>query len=168
MLTIITPETPAHVDAIRSLCWDYRALLFSLGGRASEVAQTYYPEDTYRAVIDSLEELHGPPSGGLRLALKDGSPVGCGMFHTLSPGIAEVKRLYVSPEARGTGCGYRLMTTLIDDCRAAGCHTLYLDTGRPLTQAIRLYESMGFKRRGPYQDVPEDTLDVLVFFEMDL
>ncbi|MEY8839417.1 GNAT family N-acetyltransferase, partial [Cribrihabitans sp. XS_ASV171] len=94
--------------------------------------------------------------------------VGCGMFHTLEPGVAEIKRVWLNANARGIGAGYALMSALVEDCRAAGFRQIRMDTGRPLVAAQRLYDSMGFERRGPYYEVPEIAQDFLVFFEMEL
>ncbi len=132
----------------------------------SWVCQKYYPTDDYQDLMNRLDQVHAPPGGGIRLALLGDQPVGCGMFHTLSPGVVEIKRVYLSPETRGTGAGRQIMETLIADCRATGAHKVHLDTGRNLRQAINLYEKLGFKRCGPYQDIPEDARDTIVFFEM--
>jgi hypothetical protein len=43
-----------------------------------------------------------------------------------------------------------------------------MDTSKPLEAAQRLYLSMGFKRRGPYQDVPPIAEGHMLYFEMDL
>jgi len=168
MIRIVKPRNDADIDAIRQLCWDYRTHLISIGGLQAEIIQAFYPQDKYETLMQSLPQVHAEPTGGMRLALRDEMPVGCGMFHEFEPGTAEIKRLFVSDEARGTGAGRALMEHLIDDCRAAGHQRILLDTAKSLTNAAALYDSLGFARRGPYQDIPELARDHLLFFELTL
>ena len=168
MLRIIKPQTKDDFDAIRQLCWAYREFLGSLKSAESRVVAKYYPEDAYQELMNQIEVLHAPPGGGLRLALLEDTPIGCGMFHTLSPGVLEIKRVFLTPDARGSGAGRKIVEVLIEDCRAAGAHKINLDTGRNLSSAIQLYESLGFKQCEPYQDVPKFARDVMLFFELDL
>lgn len=118
--------------------------------------------------MEDIEVIHCPPNGGTRLALKDGKPVGCGMFHTIEPGVAEIKRVFVTEFARGTGAGFAIMQSLIDACRAQGYDYIRMDTGKPLEAATRLYLSMGFELRDSYSEVPEVADGHLLFFEMKL
>jgi len=168
MLDIITPRTPDHFDAVRRLCWEYRQYLLAANPQSRVIAETFYPEDKYAAILDRLEVEHVPPEGGIRLALRDGQAVGCGMFHRLEPGIAEIKRVYLTEDARGSGAGYALMAALIAQCRAEGFKAIRMDTGKPLRAARRLYDAMGFERRGPYYEVPQIAEGFLCFFEMEL
>ncbi len=168
MLDIITPTTPDHFEAVRRLCWEYRKYLLEVSPQSRVIAETFYPEDKYAAILDRLEVDHAPPQGGLRLALRAGRPVGCGMFHTLEPGIAEIKRVYLTEDARGTGAGHAMMQALVDQCRAEGFAAIRMDTGEPLRAAQKLYDAMGFARRGPYYEVPPIAEGFLCFFEMTL
>lgn len=168
MLEIKTPETVEETDHVRQMCWEYRDFLMSLGPEDVRIVTTFYPKDRYAALMAALEREHAAPAGGLKLALKDGAPVGCGMFHTVLPGAAEIKRVYVRDSARGLGAGRALMQALMDDCRARGFERIVMDTGRVQVAAQQLYLSLGFRLRGPYQEIPPETLDRLVFFEMTL
>lgn len=165
---IITPKRPEEIEALRTLCWDYRDFLLSLGPRDKEIVETFYPEPRYRQVLDRVEYDHVPPDGAMRLAMLGDLPVGCGMVQRLDDQSAEIKRVYVNERARGTGLGRGIMEHLIGDCRALGFRRILLDTGRPLTAAQALYDDLGFVRRGPYQPIPEGVGDRLVFFELTL
>ncbi|WP_170463309.1 GNAT family N-acetyltransferase [Ruegeria arenilitoris] len=168
MLDIIEAKTPDQFDEVRRLCWEYRDFLMTLDEKSVRVAKTYYPEDVYNRLMGEIEVEHAVPDGGVRLALKDGDAIGCGMFRTIEPGVAEIKRVFVSDAARGTGAGFAIMTSLIDQCRKQGFDFIRMDTGKPLEAAIRLYLSMGFKFRDAYFEIPEIAKDTLVFFEMHL
>ncbi len=168
MCTLIEATTDDDFDAVRTLCWAYRDVLLGLGGIDSEAVLHYYPVPTYRQLMLDLPELHARPKGSVKLVLLDDVPVGCGMVYEFAPGVAEIKRVYVDPSAQGQGIGQALMEALIAQARSDGYASILMDTGRKLEAACRLYDRLGFERRGPYQDVPEDLRAVMVFFEMRL
>jgi DNA-binding MarR family transcriptional regulator len=85
-----------------------------------------------------------PPAGALVLARLRARPVGCGAlkFHRDQP--AEVKRMWISPSARGLGVGRRLLNELERHARKAGVAILRLETNRALSEAIALYRRSGY------------------------
>lgn len=89
-----------------------------------------------------------PPHGLLLLARLHGEPVGCGalVFHE---GYAEVKRMWVSPDARGLGLGRRLLDELES---RAGTPLVRLDTNGALTEAIAMYRAAGYDEIPRYND----------------
>jgi DNA-binding MarR family transcriptional regulator/GNAT superfamily N-acetyltransferase len=95
-----------------------------------------------------------PPAGLLVIARLRERPVGCGAlkFHGDAP--AELKRMWVSPEARGVGLGRRLLEELERLARAAGVTVLRLETNRALTEAIELYRRSGYREVEPFNDEP--------------
>lgn len=168
MLRITEPTTPDQIDAVRRLCWDYRDFLLTLDAHSQKIVRTFYPREKYARILSSIDTEHSPPNGGMRLALKDDHPVGCGMFHTIAPRVAEIKRVYVADSARGAGVGFALMQSLIEQCRQRGFDFIRMDTGKPLQAAARLYLSMGFCLRDAYSEIPDIAKGHLLFFEMDL
>ncbi|MEC3863045.1 GNAT family N-acetyltransferase [Mesobacterium sp. TK19101] len=167
-LTIRAPRTTADWDAARRLCWEYRDFLLGLEAESVRVAQLAYPFEKYTRLMNRLEAEHSAPNGGLFLVLQDDAPVGCGMYHRLCPNTAEIKRVYIAPDGRGLGAGRALMQRLIGDIRDQGYARILMDTGKVLTTATALYLSLGFRLRGPYQDVPPEAEGLLRFFEMGL
>jgi GNAT superfamily N-acetyltransferase len=162
------PKTPAEFDAVRGLCWEYRDYLLTFPSPEVDYVRKDYSDDAYAALMSEMETVHVPPIGGCILAMENGSPVGCGMFHTFEPGTAEVKRVYVRESARGSGLGRAITQALIDQCRALGFSRILMDTGRIQAAAHALYVSMGFTERGPYQDIPDEMVSRMHFFEMAL
>lgn len=85
--------------------------------------------------------------GGALLAVeKDGALLACGALKRIGPDTAEVKRMYTVPELRGRGLGRQILNGLIERGRALGLRRLVLETGELQAEAIRLYESAGFRR----------------------
>lgn len=167
-ITIRTPLDASDFDAVRSLCWAYRDFLKALDPQIAKMVQAFYPRDTYTTILERLETDHAPPHGAIRIAANGADIVGCGMAHTLEPGIAEIKRVFVLGSERGKGTGRALCQSLIDQCKTDGFHTLRMDTGKPQEAATRLYLDMGFRLRDAYYDVPEIARGHMWFFEMDL
>jgi GNAT superfamily N-acetyltransferase len=84
------------------------------------------------------------PEGALIVARLHGSPVGCVAlkFHGNSP--AELKRMWVSPSARGMGVGRRLIDEAEKQARQTGVGAIRLETNRTLREAISLYRQSGY------------------------
>jgi GNAT superfamily N-acetyltransferase len=154
--------------AFRALNWEYRDFLLTLPPPGVDVVRAAYPDGKYRAVLDASEIENRPPRGMMRLALRDGTPVGCGTIQTLAPGDAEIKRVYIATAARGIGAGRRMMEQLVEDCRTLGFRRILMDTGEPLKTAAALYDDMGFRRRGPYQEMPPEAKGIMIYYEMTL
>lgn len=94
-----------------------------------------------------------PPLGLYLLAYDPlGRPVATGGWRTqdendegYANGDAELKRMYVVPEARGLGLARRILAALEEDARAAGRTRMVLETGTAQPEAIALYASSGYE-----------------------
>jgi GNAT superfamily N-acetyltransferase len=105
-----------------------------------------------------------PPEGGFLVAYRDGEPIACGGWRTLrhaqgavDDDIAEIKRMYAVPAARGTGAAAALLRALEDSARAAGMRQMWLETGDKQPEAIAFYAKNGYERitdYGFYKDAP--------------
>ncbi|MFF3323167.1 GNAT family N-acetyltransferase [Streptomyces sp. NPDC002889] len=92
------------------------------------------PKGLYLIAYDDQERPLA--TGGWRS--QDAGPLG------YSDGDAELKRMYVIPEARGLGLARRILAALEDDARAAGRTRMVLETGIMQPEAIALYASCGY------------------------
>lgn len=88
-----------------------------------------------------------PPHGTFLVA---GDRLGCVGLLPESPGIAEVKRLWVCDAARGRGLASRLMAAVADAARALGYARLRLDTSAHLPEAVAMYRRTGWTEIAPY------------------
>ena len=121
-----------------------------------------YPEDGANFFrLDPDEVAKG--RGGFFIAYIAGEPVGCGAVRRSEPGVGEIKRMYVSPTARGQGVGRAILTALEDEARRLGVSRLVLETGPRQPEAIAVYERAGFVRIplfGEYLSTPHPDLSV--------
>ncbi len=117
------------------------------------------------AELEVLPVKYGPPNGRTMVVEVGGKIVAGGAYRHLSANVCELKRLYVTDDARGHGIGRKLSNALVDSAQQDGYGLMRLDTGNRLAEAISMYESMGFKHIEPYQEYPETLMPYLVFME---
>jgi len=110
----------------------------------------------FDAEVATLPGQYARPAGELLLARAgNGVPVGCVALRPIHPdGCCEMKRLYVIPEARGTGTGERLVEAIIHASLRIGYHEMRLDTLPTMAGAIALYQKCGFEPIEPYYSTP--------------
>ena len=102
------------------------------GGYTEEQTFGYPPEVLARGGVHLL----GVRAGG-RLA-------GIGGVELQDGGVAELKRMYVAPEQRGTGTADVIMAALVEHARRHGARLLRLETGDQQHAAIDFYRRHGF------------------------
>jgi ribosomal protein S18 acetylase RimI-like enzyme len=95
-----------------------------------------------------------PPAGLLLLAELQDEPVGCGALKLHSNAPAEIKRMWVAPQARGLGLGRRLLEELERRAAEAGATVLHLETNHTLSEAISLYRNHGYREVAAFNDEP--------------
>jgi GNAT superfamily N-acetyltransferase len=104
-----------------------------------------------------------PPYGTFLIGYADDEPVATGAWRrtaieALGAAVtAEIKRMYVVPEARGNGHARAVLAELERTASEAGIEALVLETGLRQPEAIGLYASSGYTRVpgfGHYRDSP--------------
>src|SRR5579859_7224284 len=104
-----------------------------------------------------IEERYGPDSepgpaptaadiAVFLVARVGGVPVGCGALRPLDESSAEIKRMYVVPDKRGSGVSTAVLQALESRAAELGWYTLKLETGPKQPEAIRFYERSGYAR----------------------
>lgn len=144
---------PPHITRLRADHPDAAALLDAY---LAEIARRLGGFDPARSVSADPAEME-PPHGAFLVLYEGDRAVACGGVKALAPGVAEIKRMFVAPEARGRGHGRRLLAALEDEARALGHRRIVLDTAAPLAEAEALYRSAGYERIAPYNDNPYAT-----------
>jgi len=98
--------------------------------------------------LDQLFELYSTPGSAYWVVELEGKVVGGGGIAPLAcsePDLCELQKMYFLPQVRGLGLARELALRAMDHACAQGFRRCYLETTASLTQAIRLYESLGFK-----------------------
>jgi DNA-binding MarR family transcriptional regulator/GNAT superfamily N-acetyltransferase len=95
-----------------------------------------------------------PPAGDFFVVYLHGAPIGCGAvkYHPGAP--TEIKRMWISPTARGLGLGRRLLEHLEACARKGGARAARIETGAVLTEALALYRSAGWVEVPAFNDEP--------------
>lgn len=134
MRTIIAVESPrqAEIDAL-------------LGLSAEHAQSLYPPESNFLLGVDELEQ-----PGVSFYAARDeaGRALGIAALVPLAGDTAELKRMFVHPDARGRGVAAALLDRIETDAGARGIRELVLETGPQSEAALALY------RRNGYREIP--------------
>jgi GNAT superfamily N-acetyltransferase len=110
----------------------------------AEVVSRFGPVRSDRTSTVEASEL-GPPGGAFVVLTVDGRAVAGGGVRRLEDGVAEIKRMYVLPEARGQGLGRVLLRALEAAAAELGYDRVRLDTAEELSAAIGLYRAEGYE-----------------------
>ena len=114
--------------------------------------QSLYPPESNHYL--DIEEMRQPRMRFFSIAV-DGAVLGCGGIW-LHDNYAEIKSVYVSPEARGLGLAKKIMARLEDEARTAGMTLARLETGIHQQEALGLYHGLGYANRTSFGDYPTD------------
>ena len=93
---------------------------------------------------------------------------GCGALTDLGGARGELKSMRVVDAFLGKGVGRAMLDHLMADARALGMRSLWLETGsgEAFTPALRLYETAGFRRCGPFDDYVEDPFSLYLMRDL--
>jgi putative acetyltransferase len=123
--------------------------------QGDEYGLSIYPAESYYALDPASL---GAPDVRLFVARRNGIAVGIAALVLDEHGrAAELKRMFVAPEARGAGVATALLSALEATAVELGVPRLVLETGPRQPEAIALYEKHGYAaipNFGPYINDP--------------
>jgi len=139
----IRPIEPADNPALAKIV---RSVLAEFG--ANRPGTVYFDDTT-----DHLFELFQKENSCYFVAIDNGKIAGGAGIYTsngLDPDTCELVKMYLIPEARGTGLGKLLIEQCIDAAKKRGFKKIYLETMPELRKAMHVYEKFGFSYlKGP-------------------
>lgn len=125
--------------------------------------------DAYAASLYPVESNHMLDLGSLEgesvtfwVARLDGEIVGCGALVEAGDGTAEIKRMFVDPQARGQKVARRLMDRMEEAAVKKRLTALRLETGIYQPEAIGLYRTFGYVEAPPFGDYRPDPLSIFM------
>ena len=132
-MPVILPFTDALAPAFRAI-------------NAAWIEEMFVLEPHDEHVLSHPREAIMAPGGVILFVADDtGAILGTGALMPVAPGVYELTKMGVRPEAQGSGAGGLLLDALIEHARALpGIETLFLLTSSKCRTAIRLYERAGF------------------------
>ena len=144
---VIRPVDPQGKDAI--------ALLHE----AANEVRAHYPD---LFTLESPGPANPPnPAGGIYLlGYLDDQPVVSGALRPLGQEMVEIRRIFVSQEARRAGLGRAMLQALEEAAREFGYKVMRLETGNRQDPAMALYVSCGFDRIEAFGEYREDPTSV--------
>lgn len=141
---------------------------------ARDVAELVAELDALQAALYPPESNHGigvatlAEADALFAVARDeaGMAVGCGAI-VLGGEAGELKRMFVRRASRARGIGRGLPAFLEAAAMARGCERVLIETGVGQPEALRLYASRGYARRGPFGGYADDPLSVFMEKSLD-
>jgi len=103
-------------------------------------------------LTSGIEKLCSDPHGVYYLLELGSAIIGMGALHQIREKAGEIKRMYIRPAYRGKGYGKTLLQLLLHKAKEFGYNSVYLDTGRFMTTAHKLYLSLGFIECNEYSE----------------
>lgn len=168
MLEIHEAQTEAQIAAVRLLMRQFVDWHYQRHDRYRHMIDRYFDRVAFETELHALPGAFAGPRGRLLIGLVDGQPLGTVALRDLGAGRAEMKRMFVAPEAQGRGLGRALALRLIEEAMDIGYDSMRLDTGPLQREAHDLYASLGFVPIAPYGDHDAEMRAFLRFMELDL
>jgi GAF domain-containing protein/N-acetylglutamate synthase-like GNAT family acetyltransferase len=127
-------DEPATSPAAQALYAEYQALVRERLGEDFEATEEIFASER------AFEE----PRASFVVVYARGRPVACGGVRSLGPELAEIKRMFVTADARHQGHARRVLAELERRARAHGARRVRLLSTEVLREARALYASAGY------------------------
>ena len=120
-------------------------IITSVGKEFGAVGEGFGPSD---AEVECMSQYYNDKNSSRYLiaSMNDCLVGGCGIapFNDRDD-VCELRKLFLLPRSRGLGIGRNLIIDCLEYAKYKGYKKCYLDTLSSMTQAIGLYEKLGFK-----------------------
>lgn len=118
----------------------------------SEINDQYRSPGGARHFLSNIIQYPGcgtffQPASFLALSSDTGRLCGMCLSSMVAPDVGHITQVCVTPEVRGHGVGYELLRRALEAMIRAGCRMASLTVTTSNTQAIQLYERLGFTVR---------------------
>ena len=149
-MTINPSLSPIHLDfttrkASNEDCTEVQELIFS-------VLKEYGLEPQPSSTDKDLFDLESNYKNGFFGIIEDGSKiVATFALYPLSDESIEIRKMYALPESRGKGLGRWMVEYLLQIAEENGYNEVELETASSLTEAIHLYQNIGFAEK-PFEN----------------
>ena len=154
-----------HDTVIRRERPDQPDVMAALTALDSYLASLYPPEANHILGVDELLA----PDVRFFVARDGDLLVGTAAYRSMPGELAtdgqpygEVKRMYVDPARRGERHGVKLLQALETDMAAEGLRSALLETGESQSEAVRLYQRAGYRRRAAFGGYPDNGLSLFM------
>ena len=133
----IVDYSPQHEALFKELNYQWIKKYFKV--EDADVRSLEHPEE------DILKK-----GGRIFMALYNGSVVGTVAMKKINEDKFELAKMAVTEEARGRNIGWLLGMKVIEEAKAMGARSVYIESNTKLKPAINLYHKLGFKKvQGP-------------------
>jgi putative acetyltransferase len=148
-IAVIAATTAPRIATVRTLMAEYGQFI------AQALGPAHVCHTSIDAEIAAAERIYGPPRGFLLLATHGDRAIGCVAVHEIACNRAEIKRLWVQPNARGLHAGAALLDAALSHAKDLAYAEAVLDTvPAAMPAALRLYLSRGFQPTVRFNDNP--------------
>jgi predicted N-acetyltransferase YhbS len=159
-------DTPPVIE-IRSLARDDDATAFRTLNE-EWITRHFSLEPKDREILNDPVNSILRKGGHIFMAHAGAEAVGCVALIPMRAGVYELSKMAVSPQLRGRGIGRRLLQHAIAQAKCLGAKSLFLGSNTRLTDAVHLYETVGFRHVQPESLPPMPYSRADVFMEMPL
>jgi len=125
--------------------------------------------DDEAAELQAIATHHAIHGGRFWVAESGGQLLACaGLVEGSSPGVMEMKKIYVAKEARQVGLGARLCSLVEAEAMSRGATAIELWSDTRFLDAHRLYERRGYVRGPKTRELHDKSRSVEYYFRKPL